>query len=80
MNGDGYCVHGVYVGGCGIDWICGLCEDGVSYEEWQAGLAAERTLRARQDGENVCKIMNLLLRHGESGTEVLKHIRRYFGS
>lgn len=25
---DGYCVHGVYVGGCGIDWMCGICESG----------------------------------------------------
>lgn len=25
---DGYCPHGVYTGGCGIDWMCGRCEDG----------------------------------------------------
>lgn len=24
----GYCKHGVYVGGCGIDWMCGECEFG----------------------------------------------------
>lgn len=24
----GYCRHGVYVGGCGIDWMCGACESG----------------------------------------------------
>lgn len=23
---DGYCEHGVYVGGCGIDWMCPECE------------------------------------------------------
>ena len=23
-----YCPHGVYVGGCGIDWMCGECESG----------------------------------------------------
>jgi len=22
------CKHGVYVGGCGIDWMCGRCESG----------------------------------------------------
>lgn len=22
-----YCKHGIYVGGCGIDWICGRCEN-----------------------------------------------------
>lgn len=25
---EGHCRHGVYVGGCGIDWMCGPCEDG----------------------------------------------------
>ena len=25
---NGYCPHGVYVGGIGIDWMCGRCEDG----------------------------------------------------
>lgn len=24
----GYCRHGVYVGGCGADWMCGQCEQG----------------------------------------------------
>lgn len=27
--GDGFCRHGVYVGGCGIDWMCGACEAGI---------------------------------------------------
>lgn len=22
------CPHGVYVGGCGVDWMCGRCESG----------------------------------------------------
>lgn len=26
--GDGHCEHGVYVGGCGADYMCGACEDG----------------------------------------------------
>jgi len=26
-DGSGYCRHGAYVGGCGIDWMCGPCED-----------------------------------------------------
>jgi len=25
---EGYCVHGTYTGGCGIDWLCGACESG----------------------------------------------------
>ena len=28
---DGYCMHGKYVGGIGIDWMCGMCEDGAVY-------------------------------------------------
>lgn len=28
------CVHGVYVGGCGIDWMCHDCEMG--YTKWVA--------------------------------------------
>lgn len=28
----GYCRHGVYVGGCGVDWMCGICE--TSDEDW----------------------------------------------
>lgn len=24
---NGACRHGVYVGGSGIDWMCGTCED-----------------------------------------------------
>jgi len=30
---DGYCEHGTYVGGCGIDWMCPYCEDGISVAE-----------------------------------------------
>ena len=25
---EGYCPHGVYVGGIGVDWMCGRCESG----------------------------------------------------
>lgn len=25
---NGYCRHGTYVAGSGVDWICGYCEDG----------------------------------------------------
>lgn len=29
---SGYCKHGVYTGGCGIDYMCGACEMG--YDQW----------------------------------------------
>lgn len=33
---DGYCEHGTYVGGCGIDWMCGYCEEGISWQDYLA--------------------------------------------
>lgn len=30
-RGSGYCPHGVYVGGMGIDWMCHTCEMGWEY-------------------------------------------------
>ena len=40
-NREGYCEHGVYVGGCGIDWMCHYCESGVTAEELAARDAEE---------------------------------------
>jgi hypothetical protein len=28
-----YCEHGTYVGGCGIDYMCGYCEEGITLAE-----------------------------------------------
>lgn len=36
---DGHCKHGVYVGGCGADYMCGMCESGVTDYEWAMGRA-----------------------------------------
>lgn len=36
MDEKGYCEHGRYVGGCGIDWICPYCEEGISAKELRA--------------------------------------------
>lgn len=44
---DGYCEHGVYVGGCGWDLMCQWCEDGISEAERRAWLLE----RALADGE-----------------------------
>lgn len=33
LHRNGYCRHGKYVGGCGIDWMCGLCEDGITLRQ-----------------------------------------------
>ena len=44
---DGYCKHGVYVGGCGIDWMCGICESGITDEEYEA-MCKEEALADRR--------------------------------
>ncbi len=59
MSEKGYCVHGVYVGGCGIDWMCQLCEDGVSYKEWQEMLKYEEKARKRKERQR--KFLDILL-------------------
>lgn len=33
---SGDCQHGVYVGGCGIDWMCGWCESDTSWDDYKA--------------------------------------------
>lgn len=33
---NGYCEHGVYVGGCGPDYMCSYCEDGISWQDYTA--------------------------------------------
>jgi hypothetical protein len=49
MDRKGYCVHGVYVGGCGIDWMCHYCENGVSYKEWKQMLKWEAKEKRRKE-------------------------------
>ena len=44
---DGFCRHGVYVGGCGIDWMCGTCEM-YSLDEEVAELRAAAALILRR--------------------------------
>lgn len=44
-NEDGYCEHGTYVGGIGIDWMCGWCESGISDEEYAEYVREERAKR-----------------------------------
>lgn len=33
VRDENVCEHGTYIGGCGIDHICGWCESGVSQAE-----------------------------------------------
>ena len=42
---NGRCEHGVYVGGCGPDYMCGWCESGTT---WQEYIEAKRFDRVRE--------------------------------
>lgn len=41
-NPHDHCVHGTYVGGCGIDWMCGPCEMGVEWDDYLEHLDHQR--------------------------------------
>lgn len=64
---DGYCPHGVYVGGCGIDWMCQWCENGISVSEARKIVRAERTRATRERAERAAKFLHDLLRTGKVG-------------
>ncbi len=45
----GYCEHGVYVGGIGVDWMCMDCELGTPWEDYVLGKQLElRRLHSRR--------------------------------
>jgi hypothetical protein len=70
-DGD-HCEHRVYVGGCGIDWMCSWCEDGISASEAKRIVRAEQTRATRERAERAAKLLALLLMHGMRGTDAQK--------
>lgn len=64
---DGYCEHGTYVGGCGIDWMCSWCEDGISLAEAKRIVAAEKR-RAKREAAR--RRLHLRLRLAEKGVRL----------
>ena len=64
----GYCEHGRYVGGCGIDYMCDWCESGISAAEMNRIFAQRRLAGVRERADRAEKFLALLLR--EHGTEV----------
>jgi hypothetical protein len=48
MNEKGYCEHGNFVGGMGIDWMCPYCEAGVSLKDHLRMVKQERRERQRR--------------------------------
>lgn len=65
----GYCEHGVYVGGSGIDWTCQWCEDGISVAEARKIVAADRLRAVRGRAERAETALNILLAHGVGGID-----------
>lgn len=57
---EGHCPHGVYVGGCGADYMCGYCESNYSILEYALIVAYDERRRERNhiDMELVKKIMS----------------------
>lgn len=56
---SGYCPHGVYVGGCGIDWMCGRCESG---EEPMTKAERKKYDRTRKANYYLNRVLYLLKR------------------
>lgn len=56
----GYCEHGVYVGGCGIDWMCGRCESG---EEPLSKAERKKYNRTRKANYQLGRTLYHLKRH-----------------
>lgn len=55
----GCCKHGVYVGGCGVDWMCGRCEMGIS--DYEIALGEARAFDERRKREFVDKTYTMLV-------------------
>ena len=68
-NREGYCEHGVYVGGCGIEWMCGHCENGVTAEELAQWKAAHEASLPR------CEVIGCQRSIGETHQRILHSIR-----
>jgi hypothetical protein len=66
---DGYCEHGVYVGGSGIDWMCGYCEDGITAAEVNRAVRAERLRKVRANARQAETLLAKLLVHGVGGID-----------
>ena len=74
-DGD-LCVHGTYVGGCGIDWMCHWCESGVSLAEAKRIVAAEQLAKVRERAENAATALNVLLKCGMGGVRAAEFARK----
>jgi hypothetical protein len=71
---DGYCEHGNYVGGCGVDYICAHCENGEKRNAYHEALFhAKRARDLSRVGE-----MKTMFQLGFSDAEVLRFLKQNF--
>lgn len=71
----GYCRHGVYVGGCGIDWMCGACESG---EPEPTKAERKRYNRTRKANYHLGRVLYHLKRHRwDAACEEFKKANRW---
>lgn len=62
---SGYCEHGVYVGGCGPDWMCGWCESGISWGEYCLIMLHRRIAFKVTREATKMRIYDILYKHGD---------------
>lgn len=70
-DGD-HCEHGVYVGGCGIDWMCEWCESGISAAEVTRIYAARKLREVRERADRAALLLAKLLEHGMRASDAQK--------
>jgi hypothetical protein len=72
---NGYCEHGWYVGGCGVDWMCPWCEDGISRQEFLQILKDDALYKIRNRARNVQMFITISLSMGYGGIETMEMAR-----
>jgi len=77
---EGFCVHSTYVGGCGIDWMCGVCESGEDRRDFVQVAEDRLTNQAWRDAlddhaTNALKIVSRFAsRYDHNPVQALAHI------
>lgn len=71
-----YCRHGVYVGGCGYDHMCGWCESGEE-PPTQRELDTRRLAKAERDYDELVRILDNIVAEGyRSRAWAINHLSR----
>lgn len=72
---DGYCEHGTYVGGCGIDWMCQWCEDGISWQDYLAICLSNRIYARVRSEVTKMNIYRILRDAGSTPEHIADYMR-----